>query len=149
MHATKESYIRGCNTQEKREIASITKMYTLYGCLSLNKHFGIVPETTFLQVLPTVVTGTLANLLPNEFISILDLYYGMMLPSGNDAACVLAFYYGSWLVTKKSYQGFPKSNKKENIGDRMKHYQLYTKKFVQFMNNFIVKQDLRHSHTHF
>ena len=99
MDATKESYIRGCNTQEKREIASITKMYTLYACLTLNKHFGITPENTFLEVLPTVVTGTLANLIPNEHISIIDLYYGMMLPSGNDAAMALANWGGALINT--------------------------------------------------
>ena len=62
-----------------------------------------------------------------------------MLPSGNDAASLLAFYYGSWLVTKKTFAGQGKSIKKESVGDRLKYNQLYTKKFVQFMNNFTVK----------
>ena len=91
----------------------------------------------------------MANLKPNHYISILDLYYALMLPSGNDAACVLAFYYGGWLVTKKTFLGHQKSTKKEAIGDRMKYYQLYLKKFVQFMNNFVVKQELNHKNTHF
>jgi D-alanyl-D-alanine carboxypeptidase len=95
------------------------------------------------------VTGTLANLMPNQFISVLDLYYALMLPSGNDAACVLAFYYGGWLVTKKTFLGHQKNTKKEGLAEKMKYYQLYIKKFVQFMNNFIVKQELNHKNTHF
>jgi D-alanyl-D-alanine carboxypeptidase len=72
-----------------------------------------------------------------------------MLPSGNDAACVLAFYYGSWLVAKKNFLGHQKSLTKEKLGDKDKYYQLYTKKFIQFVNTFIVRQELQHSNTHF
>jgi hypothetical protein len=124
-------------------------MYTLYACLTLNKLLGIVPESTYLQVTPNLVSGTLANLIPEAYILILDLYYGLMLPSGNDAACVLAFYYGGWLVTKKTFIGFAKSLKKESLGEKMKYYQLYIKKFVHFLNNYLIKQELHHSYTHF
>ena len=37
------AYMRGINVDKKREIASLTKMYTLYGCLQLNKQFNINP----------------------------------------------------------------------------------------------------------
>jgi D-alanyl-D-alanine carboxypeptidase len=124
-------------------------MYTLYACLTLNKSIGVVPECVYLEVPTNPVTGTLANLVPAQFISILGLYYALMLPSGNDAACVLAFYYGGWLVTKKTFLGHQKSTKKELLGDKTKYYQLYIKKFVQFMNNNIVKQELHHTSTHF
>lgn len=87
-------------------------MYTLYACLILNKFLGVIPECLYLEVLSNPITGTLANLIPNEYISIMDLYYALMLPSGNDAACVLAFYYGGWLVTKKTFLGHQKIIKK-------------------------------------
>jgi D-alanyl-D-alanine carboxypeptidase (penicillin-binding protein 5/6) len=43
------------------------------------------------------VTGTSAMLLPGDKLTIEQLLYGLMLPSGNDAAFVLAFYFGSLL----------------------------------------------------
>jgi D-alanyl-D-alanine carboxypeptidase len=33
MDAETHAYIRGHNTQQCREVASLTKMYTLYACL--------------------------------------------------------------------------------------------------------------------
>jgi D-alanyl-D-alanine carboxypeptidase (penicillin-binding protein 5/6) len=43
------------------------------------------------------VTGTIANLQRLEWISVQDLLYGMMLPSGNDAANLLAENLGAIL----------------------------------------------------
>jgi len=39
------------------------------------------------------VQGSKMHLLPNETVTVRTLLYGMMLPSGNDAAYTLAFYY--------------------------------------------------------
>ncbi len=44
------------------------------------------------------MTGTTASLKINNYISLYDLYYAMMLPSGNDAAALLSCYYGYWLT---------------------------------------------------
>jgi D-alanyl-D-alanine carboxypeptidase (penicillin-binding protein 5/6) len=44
------------------------------------------------------VTGTSANLTPGDVLSIDDLLFGLMLPSGNDAAHVLALHLGG-LIT--------------------------------------------------
>lgn len=89
--------MRGSNVSKQREIASLTKMYTLYGCLKINKILNINPEKTYIKIHDIINKGTSANLLKNRYISLRDLYYGMMLPSGNDAAAILAFYYGHWL----------------------------------------------------
>jgi D-alanyl-D-alanine carboxypeptidase (penicillin-binding protein 5/6) len=43
------------------------------------------------------VSGTLANLQPYEWVSVYDLLFGLMLPSGNDAANVLAENVGAVL----------------------------------------------------
>ena len=40
------------------------------------------------------VIGTTANLLENDVLSVEQLQYGMMLPSGNDAAYAMAEYFG-------------------------------------------------------
>ena len=37
MNYEKNTYLRGDNWDKKREIASLTKMYTLYACLQINK----------------------------------------------------------------------------------------------------------------
>jgi D-alanyl-D-alanine carboxypeptidase len=50
MDFAKSAYIRGVNVQEKREIASLTKMYTLYSCLTLNKLLKINPETASIKI---------------------------------------------------------------------------------------------------
>lgn len=38
----------------------------------------------------TSINGTIANLQSNAWMNVEDLLYGLMLPSGNDAALVLA-----------------------------------------------------------
>ena len=73
-------------------------MYTLYACLHLNQLLKINPYKSIVKTFDTKLSGTLAYLIPDQFITIIDLYYGLMLPSGNDAAMILASYYGSWLA---------------------------------------------------
>ena len=45
-----------------------------------------------------VIGGTSADLLPGEKISVTELLYAMMLPSGNDAAQSLGIYFGNYLL---------------------------------------------------
>ena len=40
------------------------------------------------------VGGTTARLKENDILSLYDLFHGLMLPSGNDAATTLADYFG-------------------------------------------------------
>lgn len=129
-------------------MASLTKMYTLYACLTLNSQLKIDPKTTFLKVFDTGMTGTMAYLSPNEYLSLIDLYYGLMLPSGNDAACILAAYYGSWLLSSTEYFKVSKAFRKCNI-ENLKHSKLYSKKFIQYLNSYIVRDLLNHKQTHF
>ena len=44
-----------------------------------------------------MVTGTSANLREGDQISMAHLFYGLMLPSGNDAAFALAEHFGKYL----------------------------------------------------
>lgn len=50
------------------------------------------------------MTGTTANLIEGDVLSIEQLFYGMMLPSGNDAAYLLAEHFGKLLHEKKANQ---------------------------------------------
>ena len=64
--------------------------------------FQIDPEKQRVIVLTPstsqILGGTSANLLAGDKISIHELMYGMMLPSGNDAAQTLAIYIGNYLL---------------------------------------------------
>ena len=84
---------------KRRPIASLTKMMTLHLSLKLCERFDIEPETT--QVLvsrrATLIPGTKANLEPFDKLSLKDLFYSLMLPSGNDAANALNEFFNSHL----------------------------------------------------
>lgn len=62
------------------------------------------PEKTTLQIsIPKICThiqGTSANLKKNDSLSLEQLFYAMLLPSGNDAALVIADYFGSVIAAK-------------------------------------------------
>jgi serine-type D-Ala-D-Ala carboxypeptidase (penicillin-binding protein 5/6) len=81
-------------------------MYTLYACLELNEVFNLDPNSLYLQIVPTLEIGTLARLKAEKFVKLNDLYYGLMLPSGNDAAMVLAIYYGNWLMANSMFPSY-------------------------------------------
>lgn len=85
--------------------------------------------------------GTQANLSIGEYIKIEDLYYGMILPSGNDAATLLAYYYGYWIDKSCT---FPKmiftKYKKFDYEDKKKHENLFIKKFMHFINDSVIKK---------
>ena len=124
-------------------------MYTLYACLTLNDTLKIIPESTIVKTFETGMTGTLAHLLTNEYIRISDLFYGLMLPSGNDAACVLAAYYGCWIASFTGQNRPLKTFRKESLDQNLKNHKLYIKKFIQYVNKIIVKECLGHKNTHF
>lgn len=85
------------NSTEKREIASLTKMMTMFCTLRLCKKFKINPKRCYFRATVNAATtrGTSAELESKEWITIEDLLYGLMLPSGNDAATVLAENLGA------------------------------------------------------
>lgn len=74
-----------------------------YYCVNaiVEKH-GLNADKTRIKILESSCTptlgGTSAELLPGEKISVTELYYGMMLPSGNDAAQSLGIYFGNFLL---------------------------------------------------
>ena len=47
------------------------------------------------------VKGTSADLREGDMLTMTQLFYGMMLPSGNDAAFAFAEYFGELLKEKK------------------------------------------------
>ena len=124
-------------------------MYTFYACLSLNQLLKIDPDTSIVKTFDTGLSGTMAYLIPGQYIRVTDLYYGLMLPSGNDAASILASYYGSWLARAVNQQGPPKRSRKDTLDGNSSHCKLFAKKFIQFMNKVVVKELLNHKFTKF
>lgn len=85
--------------KDRREVASLTKIMTLYTCLSLADSLQIDLQT--LVVVNTScadVLGTSAFLRPGDHLKLEDLLYGLMLPSGNDAAHMLAMWFGRKVI---------------------------------------------------
>jgi D-alanyl-D-alanine carboxypeptidase len=52
-----------------------------------------------------LIGGTTADLLKGDVLSIEDLFYGLMLPSGNDAAMTFAENFGIYAMYKNKIKG--------------------------------------------
>jgi D-alanyl-D-alanine carboxypeptidase (penicillin-binding protein 5/6) len=93
------AYVRNINTDEvyytkgagASNIGSIAKEAT---AIIIDRDYANWATTTTV-VAGDIVGGSTAGLLANDVVSINDLMYGMMLPSGNDAAYALARKWGN------------------------------------------------------
>lgn len=99
--AKKGRFIHGKRIFKKREIASLTKIMNLIVVIDCVKRLMIDPRKWRVRVTKEAaeVTGTTAFLKEGMEISVYDLMYGMMLPSGNNAAYALAQVVGAALST--------------------------------------------------
>lgn len=86
--------------RERREVASLTKIMTCYTVLTLIEKLNLDIETTFLTISfeATNILGTVADLAEGDTLSLEEMLYALMLPSGNDAAIALAEYFGGLLL---------------------------------------------------
>lgn len=80
-----------------------------------NKHSTLV--TVYKRA--TEEVGTTANLQEGHTLSVWDLLHGLMLPSGNDAALVLANYFGEYLLDKDQKQNDQYLNCNITVKDTM------------------------------
>jgi D-alanyl-D-alanine carboxypeptidase len=85
-------YIYGRRPYKHREIASLTKMMVALLILEKLKKWKIDASKIRCAVPINCagLSGTSANLEAGKVVSVLDLLYGLMLPSGNDAAVLLS-----------------------------------------------------------
>jgi D-alanyl-D-alanine carboxypeptidase len=67
-------------------------MVTAMAVMDFLEKYGWQPHQISFMVnkTSTLIRGTTANLVEGQICTILDLLYGMMLPSGNDAAIALS-----------------------------------------------------------
>jgi D-alanyl-D-alanine carboxypeptidase len=93
----------GKNERERREVASLTKIMVAYTVLKLSQRLGLDIEKELVTVSyeASATTGTSADLVEGDTLTILQLLYGLMLPSGNDAGVALAEYFGAILAQEK------------------------------------------------
>lgn len=96
-------FLFGRRETEKRQVASLTKILTATVILDTLAEYRGKTSTcleSFVRISEsaTALTGTTAHLIENDFLTIRQLLYGMMLPSGNDAAQSLALYFGAFLL---------------------------------------------------
>ena len=88
--------------EQKLEIASMTKMLTFLVILhELEEDSSLIEEEVLVSEASCTIGGTTANLREGDMISVWDLLYGMMLPSGNDAAHALALHFGETMALRE------------------------------------------------
>ena len=134
---TKQNILGGRREYKKREVASLTKIMTSFVVITLCKQWNLSMTKTKILVsdVASDIRGTTANLCTGDLISIEKLLYGLMLPSGNDAAFALAQYFGYKLFMKK-YTHADISKVKSFQFD---YHPYYAKYFLREMNLFCNK----------
>ena len=96
--------------QEKvqRQVASLTKIMTSVVVLDLIDKYNLDIDSVRVNVLTSSTTkilgGTSAELIAGDKLTVRQLLYGMMLPSGNDAAQSLAIFFGNLVNKMKNSQ---------------------------------------------
>lgn len=98
IHFTSGSYnlLFEHNSEAKLEIASLTKIMTCLLVLLIGERFRLDLRTveTSISQKASKLQGTSAKLQYGDSLKIFDLLFGLMLPSGNDAALALAEWGG-------------------------------------------------------
>lgn len=107
------------NMNDRIRPASLTKMMTLLVSFEQNKQRLNDFITVTAEMIDVPAGSSSANLCDGDMISIHDLFYAMMLPSGNDAAKVLAY------VTSGSETAFAElmNAKAAELGMENTHYE--------------------------
>jgi D-alanyl-D-alanine carboxypeptidase len=103
--------LHGKLSNHKREVASLTKMMTFLVSWEVFQKYFPEEHTVKITVPASCcgVPGTSAFLKPDETFTMHQLFYAMLLPSGNDAALVLADFFGKVLMENNPGQALAKS----------------------------------------
>lgn len=107
VYSSKGKLLYGKAPDQKREIASLTKIMTFYTALDLIDKYSVHWEQKVrISHNASNLIGTSANLQYGDQVSLIELLYGLMLPSGNDAALAIAEYLGCLLNPDSPYKAF-------------------------------------------
>lgn len=98
--------VRGGNEAEPRPMASTSKIMTAWIVLRLAAtDEKVLAETVTYSERAAKTTGSSAKLETGEKVSVKELLYGLLLPSGNDAAVALAEHFGPRFGEEKEGDG--------------------------------------------
>ena len=81
-------------------MASLTKMMTAITSIELAQELKLDIYKTYFKVSNRAAStiGTTANLISNQMVTIYDLLFGLMLPSGNDSGMALAENFSEYIT---------------------------------------------------
>lgn len=100
--------LKGSNETDSRDIASTTKIMTAYLVLRhAEKHPEVLKETVTFSERADKTGGSSAKVRTGERLTVEELLYGLMLPSGNDASVALAEHFGTRLAADASDSADP------------------------------------------
>ena len=118
---------------QRKQVASVTKTATIYTVIEVARRYQLDLSQTRIKIckLGSTICGTSACLREGDIFTVEDLCYGLMLPSGNDAAFVLAKYFGKMLFEKKGYTEKEKTRIKSFEFD---NHNIFVKYFLREMN---------------
>ena len=92
-------FLYGAHEHDRRAIASTTKIVTAYLAYRYaQQHPGALDETVTFSQRAADTEGSTAALEPGESLSVRELMYGLLLPSGNDASVALAEHFGALIA---------------------------------------------------
>lgn len=87
--------IAGYNDNEPLDPASTTKIMTAFVVLELaQQHPAVLDEIVTFSVHADSTPGSTSSLRAGEQVTVRELLYGLLLPSGNDASVALAQHFG-------------------------------------------------------
>jgi D-alanyl-D-alanine carboxypeptidase (penicillin-binding protein 5/6) len=96
----------GHNENAQLDIASTTKMMTAYVVCQLAKDDpAVLDQVVTFSAAADKTNGSTADLREGEKVSVGELLYGLLLPSGNDAATALAEHFGPQLPELAAAEG--------------------------------------------
>lgn len=129
----------------KKEVqpASLTKMMTLYTVIRAYNSDEDEMSNDYVKISKRSAeckNGTHAHLQYEDVLSVFDLLYAMMLPSGNDAAIALAEHVGQKMLIEKRY-----SNNDYNNNDDVTELEGYNS-FIRKMNKHAKRLNMRNTH---
>jgi serine-type D-Ala-D-Ala carboxypeptidase (penicillin-binding protein 5/6) len=95
--------LAGSRESDRLDIASTTKMMTAYiVCRLVQDDPKVLDEIVTFSAVADKTVGSTADLREGERVSVGELLYGLLLPSGNDAATAFAEHFGPRLKSESS-----------------------------------------------
>ncbi len=100
--------LRGHQAEKPLDFASTTKIMTAYLVLQLaEKQPEVLAEEVVFSERADKTGGSTSAVRAGERLTVRELLYGLLLPSGNDASIALAEHFGQRLAVEKSDSGDP------------------------------------------